>query len=616
MEALDRGQGPGSPKREWARGRGSGSPKREWVGGRGSGLWLGLAVVLLIRIPFWSQAILGDDATYLTAAAHALIEPLHPDNTKIVFQGQEWDLRGHPHGPLDAWVLAGLLAVFGQVKEVPFHAAYTVFSLIAVWAMWSLARRFSPRPLWATLLFIAVPVFVVNGNSLETDVPFVAFWLASVALFPRRRLLACLPLALAALTSPQATFLTPILFVYVWLSCRRDLGAWLAALVPSLTFVAWQVFVRVSTGAIPAQVLAGYLANFDLWNPWARLALFFHACFLVFPLLLPGAFLLAWRRRREPDTLFLLAWMVLFFAGGLVVFAFGSARYVLPMAAPLALLASHLRPKWLAIGFAAQLALGLGLAVVNYQHWDAYRQLARELRQPAENHRVWVDGEWGLRHYLEADGALPLTRTQRLRPGDFVVTSELGSAVHPTAPMTTVRTVEIRSAIPLRIIGLETHSGYSTIGNGIWPFGISGGVIDRVRVAEVGERHPTLEYLAMNAPEAAQQIVSGLFSLEADRYRWMSGSGVVALKSPAAAMPLRVEFSIPANAPARRVWLVLDGKEVASQTYSAPGDYVLGSSPVLPAGPSTTVEIHVDQTFSAPPDTRELGIVLLGVGFR
>ncbi|SPF34484.1 hypothetical protein SBA4_150001 [Candidatus Sulfopaludibacter sp. SbA4] len=61
---------------------------------------------------------------------------------------------------------------------------------------------------------------------------------------------------------------------------------------------------------------------------------------------------------------------------------------------------------------------------------------------------------------------------------------------------------------------------------------------------------------------------------------------------------------------------MLDGKEVASQTYSAPGDYVLGSSPVLPAGPSTTVEIHVDQTFSAPPDTRELGIVLLGVGFR
>ena len=37
--------------------------------------------------------------------------------------------------------------------------------------------------MWATLLFIATPAFVVNGNSLETDVVFLAFWMASVALF-------------------------------------------------------------------------------------------------------------------------------------------------------------------------------------------------------------------------------------------------------------------------------------------------------------------------------------------------------------------------------------------------------------------------------------------------
>ena len=49
--------------------------------------------------------------------------------------------------------------------------------------MWSLARRFSPHPLWATLLFIAVPAFVVNGNSFESDLPFLAFWMAAVALY-------------------------------------------------------------------------------------------------------------------------------------------------------------------------------------------------------------------------------------------------------------------------------------------------------------------------------------------------------------------------------------------------------------------------------------------------
>ena len=41
-----------------------------------------LGLVLLIRIPFLNQAIQGDDHIYLTEASHALIDPLHPDNTK------------------------------------------------------------------------------------------------------------------------------------------------------------------------------------------------------------------------------------------------------------------------------------------------------------------------------------------------------------------------------------------------------------------------------------------------------------------------------------------------------------------------------------------------------
>ncbi|HJT89088.1 MAG TPA: glycosyltransferase family 39 protein, partial [Bryobacteraceae bacterium] len=133
------------------------------------GLLLVLAAVLLIRLPFLNQAIQGDDDRYLTEGEHALIEPLHPAHTQYVFFGDLVDLRGDSHPPLDGWVLGGLLAIFGDAKEVPFHAAYIAFSLIAVAAMWSLARRFSPRPVWACLLFLAVPAFVVNGNSLEAD---------------------------------------------------------------------------------------------------------------------------------------------------------------------------------------------------------------------------------------------------------------------------------------------------------------------------------------------------------------------------------------------------------------------------------------------------------------
>src|ERR1019366_3956387 len=545
-----------------------------------------------------------------------------------------------PHPPLDGWVLAGLIAVFGGVKEIPFHAAYMLFSLIAAWSMWSLARRFSPQPLWAALLFVAVPAFVVNGNSLETDLPFLAFWMAAVALFvatpplsdvrgsersripsrERKRAVAALSalcLALAALTAYQAVLLTPILAVYVFLFHRRSSARWLILLVPPFMVVAWQLFERLSTGALPAAVLNGYLATYQTLPAKLARALAFtiHSWFIVFPALWPPALVLTWRRRREPDTLFLLAWIAVFFAGALVIFFAGSARYLLPMAAPVALRASSVRTKWLAAGFAAQLALGLGLAAVNYQHWDGYRQFAESLRGPAAGHRVWIDGEWGLRYYLESDGALPLKKTQRLRLGDIVVSSDLGASVNPIAPFAPVRTAEIRPALPLRLIGLESHSGYSTVSRGFWPFGISAGPIDRVRAVEVAERHPTLAYLPMNAPQAADQIVGGIFALEDNRFRWMSRSAVVALASPTAALPLRATFTIPPQARARRVTLLLDGREVASQTYPAPGTYALESPPVRAAGATAIVEIALDETFFAPGDSRELGIVLTGVGF-
>src|SRR3954447_24125403 len=169
------------------------------------GLFVALALVLLIRLPFLNQAIQGDDHIYLTEAEHALIDPLHPSDVKYVFLGDDVDLRGHSHPPGNAWPLAGLLLLFGDVKEVPFHAAYILFSIIAVWAMWSLACRFSERPLWATLLFIAVPAFVIYGGSLEADLPFLAFWMASFALFLAGRfLLAAVAMAAATMMAYQA----------------------------------------------------------------------------------------------------------------------------------------------------------------------------------------------------------------------------------------------------------------------------------------------------------------------------------------------------------------------------------------------------------------------------
>jgi hypothetical protein len=280
-----------------------------------------------------------------------------------------------------------------------------------------------------------------------------------------------------------------------------------------------------------------------------------------------------------------------------------------------ALLASRLPVKWLAPAFALQMALALGLAVVNYQHWDGYRAFARELEPVTAGRRVWVDGEWGLRFYLEADGALPLRKTQRVRPGDIVVSSELAYPVDFTAPVVAVARREIRPAIPLRLIGLDSRSGYSTAAKGFWPFGLSSGPIDRLRADQVVERQPESEYLMMNSPDAPVQIVSGIHSLEDNRYRWMARTAVIALKSPAEALPVRATFTIPPQARARTVRMLLDGREVAARTYSAPGTYTLESPPQRPAGGAATLTIEVDRTFRAPGDSRDLGIVLAGAGF-
>jgi hypothetical protein len=593
MEALDRDQGPGT---------------------RGQRLLLVLGFVLLIRAPFFGGAVQGDDHIYLSAATHALIEPLHPNNVKYVFRGEVVDLRGHPHPPLVAWALAGLIGVFGEVKEVPFHAAFSVFSLIAAAAMWSLARRFSSHPVWATLLFLAVPAFVVNGNSFETDVPFLAFWMAAIALFVSGRMAAAAAaMVLASLTAYQAILLCPVLAVYLWLTpgARRR---WLVLLVPPVTIVAYNLFERLSTGALPATVLTGYLTLYETLQAKLQngLMLFIHSWFIVFPALVPPAMVLAWRKRREPATQFLLAWIAIFFVAAVAVAFAGSARYLLPMAAPVALLTSHLKPRWLAIGFVLQMALSLGLAAMNQQHWNAYREFAASLRRVSAGHRVWVDNDWGLRFYIESNGGLPLTRKQPLRPGDIVVISELGHNVEIHAPVSPVmKTMEIRPPIALRLIGLETGSGYSTASRGFWPFGISNGVIDRVSALQVGERHPTLQYLTLEAPNAAEHIVNGIWP-----DHWMGRSAVVVLRSPAAPMPLSASFFISDKAHARTVTLLLDGKELVSHTYPGPGAYTLASSPVRAAGAIATVEIDVDRTFAAPPDARELGVVLTGVGFR
>jgi hypothetical protein len=605
-----------------------------------------LVCVLALRLPFLNHAIQGDDVYYLAGAQHAQVDPLHPHHARYPFQGVVVDMRGHPHPPLNTWVLAGLLAVAGDVREPVFHAAYIVFSLIAAFSTLSLARRFSPHPLLATLMFLAAPAFVVNGTSLEADLPLLAFWMAAVALFVRGSLLlSIVAMALAAMTAYQAVFLVPVLAAWLYFKKSRRAVEWATVLVPLAVVGGWQLYERSASGTAPATVLTGYFQEYALQRLAAKLrnaaALTVHTGWLVFPVVAVMAF----ARKRvalvltiiglalaflDPHPLFwaswmtgaivltgirgdrfLVSWVWLFFASALVVFFAGSARYLLPIAAPVAILATRVlegRTRLLAAGCAASFALGLCLAVANRQHWDGYRAFAGTTGEG----RTWINAEWGFRFYAESAGALPLLRTTRLLPGDTVLNSELGGfEAAAKGPRTPLRQAEIRPWMPFRLIGLGARSGYSTAAAGLRAFDITTQPVDRVSAEVVSERRPTLTWAPMTAED---HIVEGLFNLEDNAWRWTGKRAAVAVR--AAAAPAEASFYIPDAAPARLVRLLVNGRTVAEQRYPGPGTYTLRSVPVTPDGDTATVSIEVDKTFRAPGDQRDLGLVLRGMGFR
>jgi len=144
-----------------------------------------------------------------------------------------------------------------------------------------------------------------------------------------------------------------------------------------------------------------------------------HSGWIVFPPSFPARGT-GWRKRREPETLFFAAWIALFFGGR-------ESSY-----------SSRVRPA-----ICCQMA---GAACASWprvyrpngwrppsrrnsrwrSRWhgqlparDGYRAFAATLRGPSSGHRVWVDNDWGLRYYLEADHGCPRAKVQQVRPTIF-----------------------------------------------------------------------------------------------------------------------------------------------------------------------------------------------------
>lgn len=594
-----------------------------------------LAVAIATRVIFLAHPIQGDDYYYLASAMYGQTDPLHPGHAHYVFQGKDVDMRGHPHPPLNAWVLTAILAAAGGLSpgdetiEVTLHACYLGFSLMVAISMWALALRYSPHAAWTTLLVLMSPAFIVSGNSVESDLPFFAFFLGGITAFVYRRLWLAVPLlACAGLAAYQSVAIVPILWLYLWMRHREWRAGWIVACTPVIALVIWQIYERISGGAFPVAVAAGYFSEYGLQRLTAKvrnaIALSGHLLLVVGPFLTGAAVgtLLIKRRFSDQTNLFLLGWMSIFFACALALFFAGSARYLLPMLPAMAILTSRIlegRGRLLAAGVACQALVGFGLAFANDQHWQGYRDFVARHQGEFGQRRVWVNGEWGLRYYAEALGGLPMRLGQAVQPGDLILSSKLAFPIpYSTGGGTLVPFAQetITPRLPFRLIGLDARSAWSTASMGLLPFDISNSPVDIVRADLVVEKQPALSFLPMGAPEAESHIVSGIYQLESGRFRWMGEQGSVFLKGNGELVPLEVKLYIPDAAPARLVIVEVDGQEVSRRRFAGPGLYDLKTPPVQWSRGRALVTVRVDRTFVSGGDTRRLGIILQELGFR
>jgi hypothetical protein len=493
---------------------------------------------LLLHAPFLARPFHNDETNYLDFAANVFDHPLTPLNFTYIFQGMRVDMAGHPHPPLVAYLLAALWSLRGLATPRFFHAAFLIFPLTIAWATYFIAEHFlgdadtrgMSAPLWVGLLVSAAPAVQVAANSVETDTPALAFLLAGAAFFLTRRwLLAGILFTLAGCTALQTLPVIAILTAgYV---LRRDkparvaVPAIVAAAAPFVALGLWQLSQYALIGRWPAAILAGYtrFAPFATWQAklgsavallghlginivvtpfrltWRK---FLYPWLLLIPWAWPRdypswqrvmlvAFLILgletvlWLSSQVREQPLLSLWCLAYFAFALIAFFAGAARYLMPLAVPLAILFVRQNGDrgwrlWATLLIGA--VLGLNLALADYELARVYAALP----SPAGTDFL-VDGEWGFRYTMTRRGGQPIEPSSEARPGEWIVKSDLiGADFRSPAEALAVNmeSRDLRIRTPFRVIDRDSrvysHSGFESSGFGLLPFSFSNGPVDRI----------------------------------------------------------------------------------------------------------------------------------------
>ena len=282
-------------------------------GARAEALFL-TAACLLLLLPFVNKPVHMDDPCYVWAAQQIVEKPWDYYGFSINWYGYDmpmYEVNQNP--PLVSYYLAIFGAAFGW-REWVLHLAMILPALGVALGVWKLASRFSGMPLYATLILIVCPAFLVSATTLMVEVPMLCLYVWAIeawcrGLDDKRHAWFALAAVLAALCTFSKYFgltLLPLLLVYTLTQDRRNARYLLWLLLPGLALVAygaWNVHLYGRSHVLDAFVYArGYAARSEAnyAGRFLTTLAFTGACAAPLVFIAP----LLWSRRQ------LLAWAV------------------------------------------------------------------------------------------------------------------------------------------------------------------------------------------------------------------------------------------------------------------------------------------------------------------
>ena len=514
--------------------------------------WL-VAAAVLVTLPFLGKAPVIDEEGYLWIAAH--LDPLRPYDWVRTWPPYAGDAYAWAHPPLHIYWLKLCQAVASgwalrAVAGLPWIAllAYSVVRL---------TTRACHHPGIAAAIWLASPIVVLGlHDTWMIDLPAVALATFAVAAYreglvdedERWFVASGLTLGLAIETKYAMAALVPVFAVHMLrLGPRPRLWLALAAVVFAVEAPLWAVYGRphpwevwvhrgeIASGDLAGRVL-GTVARCSLLalplvlfraRPAllaAGLALALLAVVGARPdempvatsvslVLLAGlgggvlarageAVLKSPTKRRKGDRgdpLLFGAWLLATVLGVVLFHNYASARYLLPAAAPAAILLTRSGEEvpWgkalLRVSAGVTAVVALTLAVADFRYAAATVEVAKAALARAPEVGVFA-GEWGFRGAMEAAGWARYRADVPPPPGTWVVVAKNASpGAVDLAALEPYDHVASADTFAVRVVDLAVGIGLYAETLGPLPFGLGRGPLEsatlyRVRGAGAGGR--------------------------------------------------------------------------------------------------------------------------------